>query len=81
MQVRGFPVYSQNTLRTFNISTPPLDWRFPKYVELRTSGHVTAFHLSSLYFCFKFQIFVYFQGIYFESGCVYVFVMFLSEDV
>lgn len=44
MQVRDFPVYSlENTVRTINASTPPLNWWFPKYVELRTNGRVTAF--------------------------------------
>lgn len=77
-------MYSQNTVRTFIASTPPLYWWFPKYVELRTNGHITAFHLSSYHHFLSVLNFVfvfYFQGIYFESRCVCICIMFLTEDV
>lgn len=38
-RLRGFPEYSQNTVRTFNVSTPGV---FPKYVEL-TMGMLLLF--------------------------------------
>lgn len=61
-------------LRTFNVSTPLLYWWFPKYVQLRTHGHITDFHLSSPYFCFKFHICVLFlRDLFWKWVCLYIY--------
>lgn len=80
MQVRGFPVDLQNTVRTFNVSTPLLYWSFPKYVEL-TMSMLLLFIYNHFISVLNFRFVFYFQGIYFESRCVCIFIVFLSEAV
>lgn len=54
------------------LASTPVHWRFPKYVQLRTNGYVTAFHLLSLYFLFKFQIFLFSRG-FILNVCLYIY--------